>query len=75
MSTHPDDGGSKGFIGKLKRAFTRDTDEPDFSSFVTFGHPLEDCPVSPDNKRVPLVVESCVEEVEKIGLEVEGLYR
>lgn len=70
----PDEGG-KGLMAKFRRAINRDKDEPDFSSFVTFGQPLEACPVSPDNKRVPLVVECCVEELERLGLEVEGIYR
>ena len=44
-------GGGSGLLDKLKRTLTRrENDEPDFSSFVTFRQPLEDCPVSPENK-------------------------
>ena len=65
------------FMNRIRRVLTgqRNGDEPDSSSFVTFGQPLEECPVSADNKRVPLVVEFCVREVEENGLDVEGIYR
>ena len=50
--THIEEGGGgSGLLDKLKRTLTRrENDEPDFSSFVTFRQPLEDCPVSPENK-------------------------
>ena len=44
-------GGGTRLLDKLKRTLTRrENDEPDFSSYVTFGQPLEDCPVSHENK-------------------------
>lgn len=45
-------GGGTSLFGRIKRTLTRqrDSDGPDSSSFVAFGQPLKDCPVSPDNK-------------------------
>ncbi len=46
-------GGSRGILDKIKKYRVqrgRTKDEPDFSSFITFGQPLEDCPVSLENK-------------------------
>ena len=60
---------------KIKNRLTRTKDEPDFSSYVTFGQALEECPVSVENKKVPLVVEYCVKSIEELGLDVEGIYR
>lgn len=39
-------------LGRIKRTLTRqrDSEEPDYSSFTTFNQPLQDCPVSPENK-------------------------
>lgn len=44
--------GTGGILGKLKRTLTRqrEADNLDYSSFTTFGQPLQNCPVSPDNK-------------------------
>ena len=41
-----------GLLGRIKKTLKkhqRDGDM-DFSSFTAFGQPLQDCPVSPDNK-------------------------
>ena len=42
-----------GLFGRIKRTLIRhqrDAGEADYSSFIAFGQPLKDCPVSPDNK-------------------------
>jgi len=67
------------------------TDEPDSSSYITFGIDLEQCPASIENKvcsrcvvevvytcwlqLVPLVVEFIIHHIEDHGLDSEGLYR
>lgn len=40
----------------------------------TFGVSLEDCPLS-NTQKVPLLVEFCVNVVDTIGLQIQGIYR
>ncbi|KAL5497395.1 hypothetical protein EMCRGX_G013860 [Ephydatia muelleri] len=65
------------FLGKLWRGRgSGKSEEVDSStSYLTFGQPLEECPASEENKKVPLVVEYCIREVERNGLKAEGIYR
>lgn len=56
-----------------KKDANDDTEVP--PCYNTFGLPLEECPAAYLNKKIPLVVWVCIQELENNWLDTEGIYR